>query len=75
MTDDPMAPALSDLAPRKLTHLQARAEQRLYWSRKSPADRLVAATALTKRSYSLLGIDLDERKADLTPRRVSRRRG
>jgi PIN domain nuclease of toxin-antitoxin system len=75
MTDDPMAPALSDLAPRKLTHLQARAEQRLYWSRKSPADRLVAATALTKRSYSLLGIDLDERKADLTPRRVSRRQG
>jgi len=75
MTDDPMAPALSDLAPRKLTHLQARAEQRLYWSRKSPADRLVAATALTKRSYSLLGIDLDERNADLTPRRVSRRQG
>ena len=75
MTDDPMAPALSDLAPRKLTHLQARAEQRLYWSRKSPADRLVAAPALTKRSYSLLGIDLDERKADLTPRRVSRRQG
>jgi hypothetical protein len=62
------------LAPRKLTHLQARPEQRLYWSRKIPAERLAAAAALTKRSYSMLGIDLDERKADLTPRRVSRHR-
>jgi PIN domain nuclease of toxin-antitoxin system len=80
MTDDQMAPASSETAPRKLTHLQARAEQRLYWSRKSPAERLAAATALTKRSYSMLGIDLaeprpDERKADLTPRRVRRRQG
>jgi hypothetical protein len=62
-----------DQPPRKLTHLQARAEQRPYWSRKSPAERLAAAAALTRRSYSMLGIDLDERKADLTPRRVSRR--
>jgi hypothetical protein len=61
--------------PRKLTPEQARAEQRLYWSSKSPAERLAAATALTKRSYSMLGIDLNERKADLTPRRVSRRQG
>jgi hypothetical protein len=61
--------------PRKLTPEQARAEQRLYWSRKSPSERLTAATALTKRSYSMLGIDLDERKADLTPRRISRRQG
>jgi hypothetical protein len=60
--------------PRKLTPEQARNEQRLYWSRRSPAERLAAATALTQRSYSLLGIDLDERKADLTPRRVSRRK-
>jgi hypothetical protein len=73
MTGDPMTPASPELAPRKLTHLQARAEQRLYWSRKSPAERVAAAAALTNRSYSLLGIDLDERKADLTPRRVSRR--
>jgi hypothetical protein len=64
-----------DRPPRKLTHLQARTEQRLYWSRKSPADRLAGAAALTKRSYGMLGIDLDERKADLTPRRVSRRQG
>ena len=75
MTGDPMTPTAPEPAPRKLTYLQARAEQRLYWSRKSPAERLAAATALTKRSYSLLGIDLDERKADLTPRRVSRRQG
>jgi hypothetical protein len=65
----------TELAPRKLTYIEARTEQRLYWSRKSPAERLAAATALTKRSYSMLGIDLDERKADFTPRRVSRRRG
>jgi hypothetical protein len=61
--------------PRKLTPEQARAEQRLYWSRKTPAERLAAAAALTKRSFSMLGIDLDERKADLTPRRISRRQG
>jgi hypothetical protein len=29
-----------DLAPRKLTHEEARQEQRLYWSRKSMAERL-----------------------------------
>jgi hypothetical protein len=75
MTANPMTPKSSELAPRKLTHLQARAEQRLYWSRQSPADRLDAAAALTRRSYSMIGIDLNERKADLTPRRVSRRRG
>ena len=78
MTNDHMAPEWSGTVPRKLSHLQARAEQRLYWSRKTPAERLAAATALTKRSYSMLGIDPverkpDERKADLTPRRVRRR--
>ena len=52
------------MVPRKLTHLQARAEQRLYWSKMSIADRLAAATALTKRSYSMLGIDPDELKPD-----------
>jgi hypothetical protein len=63
-----------DSPPRKLTPEQARAEQRLYWSRKTPAERIAAAAALTRRSYAMLGIDLDERKADLTPRRVPRRR-
>ena len=60
MTNDYLAPASSGTAPRKLSHLQARTEQRIYWSRMSPADRLAAATALTKRSYSMLGIDLVE---------------
>ena len=76
MQEDAHDEATSDstpLAPRMLTPSQGRTEQRLYWSRKSAAERLAAATALTKRSYSMMGIDLDERKADLTPRRVSRR--
>jgi len=63
------------LAPRKLTHEQARMEQRLYWSGKSMSERLAAATELTKRLYRMRGIDLDERKADFTPRRVRRRQG
>ena len=63
------------VAPRKLSHGQARMEQMLYWSRKSVPERLAAATALTKRMYRMRGIDLDERKTDLTPRRVSRRQG
>ena len=81
MTDNPIAPIATIASPswqtaqRKLTHLQARTEQRLYWSQKSPADRIAAAAALTKRSYAMLGIDLDERKTDLTPSRVSRRQG
>jgi len=62
-----------DWAPRKLTHEQARAEQRLSWSRMSAPERLAAATALTKRMYMMRGIDIDERKADFTPRRVRRR--
>ena len=65
--------------PRKLTHEQARMEHLLYWSRKTVAERLAASAALTRRLYKLRGIDwgkeksLDERNADLTPRRVSRR--
>jgi hypothetical protein len=64
-----------DWAPRKLTHDQARAEQRLYWSSKTVAERLVAMTELTRRMYSMGGIDLDEYKTDLSPRRVRRRKG
>jgi hypothetical protein len=58
---------------RKLTHEQARAEQRLYWAGKTIPERLAAATALTKRMYKMRGIDIDELKPDLTPRRVARR--
>ncbi len=59
--------------PRMLTHEQARAEQRLAWSRMSAGERLAAATELIRRMYRMRGIDIDERKADLTPRRVRRR--
>lgn len=59
--------------PRKLTHAEARAEQRLYWSAKTVPERLAAAAALTKSLYKMQGIDLDESKTDFTPRRVSRR--
>ena len=60
---------------RKLTHAEARLEHLLYWQRKSIPERLAAMTALTKRMYKMRGIDIDERKADFTPRRVSRRKG
>ena len=59
---------------RKLSREQARREDLLYWSRKSIPERLAAATALTRRLYRMRGIDIDEQQADLTPRRVSRRR-
>ncbi len=48
-------------------------EQREYWSRKSIAERLAAATELTRRMYQMRGIDIDERKTDFTPSRVRRR--
>ena len=62
-------------APRKLSHSAARMEQRVYWSQKSAAERLAAAMELTRRMYRMRGIDIDERKADFTPSRVSRRQG
>ena len=68
-----MSDAPTDFGPRKLTHQQARMEQLLYWSRKSIPDRLAAAAALTRRSYQMRGIDLDQFKADFTPSRVRRR--
>ncbi len=61
------------MTPRKLTHEQARLEQRLYWSKKSVAERLAGMTALTERMYRMRGIDLHEFKTDFRPRRVSRR--
>jgi hypothetical protein len=70
MTED-----ASTLAPRKLTHQQARMEQLLYWSRKTIPERLAAATALTQRMYRMRGIHIDEQNPDLTPRRVRRRQG
>ena len=61
--------------PRMLTRHASRMEQHLYWSQKSVPERLAGAAELTKRLYRLRGIDLDEQTTDLTPRRVSRRRG
>jgi hypothetical protein len=65
-------PNSKNLAPRKLTNHQARMEHLLYWSVKSIPERLAAMTALTRRMYKMRGIDLDERNADFTPRRVRR---
>jgi hypothetical protein len=64
-----------DLTPRKLTHEQARAEQRLYWSKKSIPERLAAMTALNKRMRGMRGIFLDESKPDWNPRWVRRADG
>jgi hypothetical protein len=63
------------LAARKLSHAEARTEQRIYWSRRSIPERLAAATELTIRMYRMRGIDIDERKADFTPGRVRRSQG
>ena len=65
---------LSSLAPRKLTHEQARMEQRLYWSRKSIPERLAAMTDLTRRMNEMRGIFIDEDKPDFTVSRVRRRK-
>ena len=73
MTEGATSSAPSDWAPRKLTRHQAKLEQRLYWSRKSIPERLAAMTALTERMHRMMGIDTDEQRADLTPRRVRRR--
>lgn len=64
----------ADMTPRRLTHVQARMEQHLYWSRKSVAERLAACTELTRRLCRMRGVNLDERKADFAPRRIRRRR-
>ena len=68
-----MADEDANEAPRKLTHEQAGMEQLVYWSRKTMPERLAAMTALTNRLYRMRGIEIDERKADFTPSRVSRR--
>jgi hypothetical protein len=62
-------------APRKLTHEQARAEQRLYWCGKSVPERLAAMTALNERMLRMRGIDVDKLKGDLTVRFIRRARG
>ena len=63
-------PVAHGWSARKLTHAEARMEQRLYWSGKSVAERLAAMTELTRRMYRMRGIDLDEFQTDVTARRV-----
>lgn len=63
----------SDDAPRKLTHEQARAEQRAHWARMSPEERLAAAAETAKRGYELRGVRLDEQEAAFAPCRLHRR--
>ncbi len=71
-------PAVASLtAPRKLSHPEARAEQRLFWSRKSIPERLAGMMELKQRMQQLRGMNIDEsntdKLADFTPRRVRRR--
>jgi hypothetical protein len=68
-------PVLESWAPRKLSHLQGKVEQRIYWSGKSIPERLAAMTALNRRMNQMRGIPIDEQHADFTPRRVRRRQG
>ncbi len=63
---------MTEDAPRKLTHEQARQAQALYWSTKTIPERLAAMTALNKRMYAMRGIDTDEQEPDFTLSRVSR---
>jgi hypothetical protein len=75
-------PAIEEAWPtaaRMLSHEEARAEQRLYWSRKSVAERLGAMAELNRRMHRMRGSELDERKADgqadFGPSRIRRRTG
>ncbi len=47
---------------RKLTREEARAEQRLFWSRMSVTERLAASAELTRRMYLMRGIDRDDER-------------
>jgi hypothetical protein len=60
---------------RMLTRDQAKMEERLYWSRKTAAERIMSAAAITKDLYRMRGIDLDAPGPSLTARFVARRRG
>ena len=71
--ESPRAESAKYWAPRKLSHAEAREEQRRYWGRMSIPERLAAAAELKKRMYRMRGIDLDALEPDWTPRRISRR--
>ncbi len=63
-----------DWTARRLTWDEGRAEQRLYWSGKTVAERLAGAEELTRWAYLMRGIDLDDFKTDLRVSRVRRSR-
>jgi hypothetical protein len=58
-----------------LTREQAKSEERFFWSRKTVAERLSAAAAITKDLYRMRGIDLDAPGPPLTAHFVARRQG
>jgi hypothetical protein len=55
---------------RKLSHQEARSEQREYWASKSPQERLAAMTRLNERMRAMPGIVVDG--SDWTIRFVQR---
>ncbi len=59
---------------RMLTREEAKTEERLYWSRRTVAERLAGAAAITKDLYRMRGIDLDAPGPSLTAHFVARRR-
>jgi hypothetical protein len=70
-----LIPVAESNSLRRLTRQEARLEHLRYWSGKSMQERLTGMTELTRRMYRMRGIDIDERKADWTPRRIPRRKG
>ena len=60
--------------PRKLTHEQAKQEQRLYWRDKSMAERLAAMSALNERLNRMQGIERGDQRTDFAVKGVSRRK-
>jgi hypothetical protein len=75
MMEDSVKKPGEGLGLRQLTHAEARAEQRLYWSGKTMAERLEGMWELNRRMAAWRGVELDERSATWTIRRVTHRGG
>jgi hypothetical protein len=69
-----MAHVVEKFDARMMTREQAKTEERLYWSRKTAAERLAGAAAITRDLYRMRGIDLDAPGPSLTAQFVARRR-
>jgi hypothetical protein len=63
-----------EVTAKKLTHAEARLAQRLYWSGKTEAERLMAMWELNSRMAAWRGVPVDQRETNWTVRRVSRSR-